>query len=317
VDPALIHPSAIVEPGAAIGSNTRVWAFTHVLPGAVIGTGANICDHVFIEGGVRIGDRVTVKSGVQLWSGITLEDDVFVGPNATFTNDLFPRSKDKPREYAKTLVRKNASIGANATVLAGTVIGANAMVGAGAVVTRDVPPNAIVLGNPARITGYVATQPKGPLKAVSRAPSAASVAVDGVRVLAMPVVSDIRGKLSFGEHDTHLPFLPRRYFVVYDVPTKEVRGEHAHRRLHQVLVCLRGSVMVMVDDAMNRDEVLLEGPENGLYVPPMVWAAQYRYSADAILLTLASDTYDPDDYIRNYEEFLEARKAGGGDDAGP
>jgi UDP-2-acetamido-3-amino-2,3-dideoxy-glucuronate N-acetyltransferase len=316
VEPALIHPSAIVEPGAAIGSSTRVWAFTHVLPGAVIGTGANICDHVFIEGGVRIGDRVTVKSGVQLWSGITLEDDVFVGPNATFTNDLFPRSKDRPREYAKTLVRKNASIGANATVLAGTVIGANAMVGAGAVVTRDVPPNAIVLGNPARITGYVATQAKGPLRAVSRAPSPGPLGVEGVRVLALPVVSDIRGRLSFGQHETHLPFFPVRYFVVYDVPTKEVRGEHAHRRLHQVLVCLRGSVMVMVDDGENRDEVLLEGPENGLYVPPMVWAAQYRYSADAILLTLASDTYDPDDYIRNYDEFLEARKAGGGDDAG-
>ena len=311
MDSPFIHPSAIVEAGATIGPRTRVWAFAHVLSGAQIGSEVNVCDHVFIEGGVRIGDRVTIKSGVQLWSGISLEDDVFVGPNATFTNDLFPRSKDRPPEYAKTLVRRKASVGANATILAGTVIGANAMVGAGAVVTRDVPPNAIVLGNPARITGYVDVQAKGALRPVARGAEGEGLTVEGVRVLAMPVVADIRGSLSFGQYDAHLPFPPRRYFVVYDVPSKEVRGEHAHRRLQQVLVCLKGSVMVMVDDGTNRDEILLEGPQTGLYVPPMVWAAQYRYSADAVLLALVSDVYDPADYIRDYEEFLETRKGTG------
>src|SRR5690606_10028189 len=117
------------------------------------------CDHVFIENDVIIGDRVTIKSGVQLWDGITLEDDVFVGPNATFTNDRFPRSKAYPEEFARTTVSRGASLGANCTILPGLTIGMNAMIGAGAVVTRSVPPNAIVVGNPAKIVGYVNTKP--------------------------------------------------------------------------------------------------------------------------------------------------------------
>jgi acetyltransferase-like isoleucine patch superfamily enzyme/dTDP-4-dehydrorhamnose 3,5-epimerase-like enzyme len=313
---AALHPTALVDAGAQIGAGTRVWAFAHVLSGAVVGADCNICDHVFIEGGVQVGDRVTVKSGVQLWNGITVEDDVFIGPNATFTNDLFPRSRVRPEEFARTLVRKGASIGANATVLAGRTIGVNAMVGAGAVVTQDVPPNAIVTGNPARITGYVSTRRKGPIKpegaSVPEASPTAPVralAVSGVELRPMPVVHDLRGSLTFGQHDLHLPFAPRRYFVIFDVPGKEIRGEHAHRKLRQFLVCLRGSVRVMVDDGRERDEVVLDRPDVGLYVPPLVWAAQFHYSSDAVLLVLASEAYDPDDYIRSYEEFLRVVRA--------
>jgi dTDP-4-dehydrorhamnose 3,5-epimerase-like enzyme len=244
-----------------------------------------------------------VKCGVQLWRGVELADDVFVGPSATFTNDLFPRSKDHLEQHPQTIVRKGASIGANATILAGTTIGAGAMVGAGAVVTRDVPPNAIVTGNPGRITGYVAASVKGPLRprGVSEPEE---LAVDAARLISLPVITDLRGTLSFGEHEAQLPFLPKRYFVVYDVPTREVRGEHAHRALHQVLVCLRGTIAVFVDDGRERDEVLLDGPHLGLYVPPMVWTSHYRYSPDALLLVLASDVYDPEDYIRSYDDFV-------------
>jgi UDP-2-acetamido-3-amino-2,3-dideoxy-glucuronate N-acetyltransferase len=315
-EPTTVHPTALVDTGAQIGAGTRVWAFTHILSGAVVGGDCNICDHVFIEGGVRVGDRVTVKSGVQLWNGITLEDDVFVGPNATFTNDLFPRSQMHLEEFAHTLVRKGASVGANATVLAGRTIGVNAMVGAGAVVTQDVPPNAIVTGNPARITGYVSTRRKGPIKPEGeaarpapqpQAPRALSVARAELRP--MPLVNDLRGSLTFGQHGLHLPFAPKRYFVIFGVPGKEIRGEHSHRKLHQFLVCLTGSVRVMVDDGKDRDEVLLDRPDLGLYVPPLVWAAQFHYSADAVLLALVSDVYDPDDYIRSYEEFLQAVRA--------
>lgn len=148
-----VHEKGICD-SKQVGTGTRVWAFTHILPDAVIGQDCNVCDFVFIENKVKIGDRVTIKCGVQIWDGITLEDDVFIGPNVTFTNDIFPRSRQHLCEYPATLIKKGASIGANATILPGIVIGEKAMVGAGAVVTKDVPPNAVVVGNPAKIIRY-------------------------------------------------------------------------------------------------------------------------------------------------------------------
>jgi UDP-2-acetamido-3-amino-2,3-dideoxy-glucuronate N-acetyltransferase len=120
------------------------------MPGAVIGADCNICDHTYVEGDVVVGDRVTIKSGVYLWDGIRIEDDVFIGPQATFTNDPFPRSR-RPFEATITTLRRGASIGAGAVILPGLTIGERAMVGAGAVVTKDVPGDAVVLGNPARV----------------------------------------------------------------------------------------------------------------------------------------------------------------------
>ena len=145
-----IHPSSDVQ-SKQIGEGTRVWQYVVILPGAVIGRDGNICSHCFIENQVVVGDRVTVKCGVQLWDGVTLEDDVFVGPNATFTNDRVPRSRNASATLLPTLVKKGASIGANATILPGLTIGEGAMVGAGAVVTKDVPPRTLVVGNPARV----------------------------------------------------------------------------------------------------------------------------------------------------------------------
>lgn len=153
--PHFSHRYALIEPGAEIGTGTRVWAFAHILAGAIIGSDCNICDNVFIENDVIIGDRVTVKCGVQLWDGLRIENDVFIGPNATFTNDLFPRSKHYPEKFLNTILRAGASIGANATILAGVTIGEKAMVGAGSVVVKDVPAYAVVVGNPARIIRYV------------------------------------------------------------------------------------------------------------------------------------------------------------------
>lgn len=144
-----IHPSSDVQ-SKQIGEGTRVWQYVVILPGAVIGRDGNICSHCFIENKVIVGDRVTVKCGVQLWDGLTLEDDVFVGPNVTFTNDLQPRSRNTAAKLLPTLVKKGASIGANATILPGITIGEGAMVGAGSVVTKDVPPGVTVVGNPAR-----------------------------------------------------------------------------------------------------------------------------------------------------------------------
>lgn len=137
------HQAAIVE-SKNIGKGTRVWAFSQILPQAKVGSDCNVCDHVFIKNDVFIGDRVTTKCRVQIWDGLRVEDDVFIGPNATVTNDLFPRSRQYPGEFARTVLQKGASIGANATILAGITIGRNAMIGAGAVVTKSVPSNAIL-----------------------------------------------------------------------------------------------------------------------------------------------------------------------------
>lgn len=149
-----IHPKADVA-SENIGEGTKIWQFVVVLKGAKIGQNCNICANVLLEGDVIIADNVTVKSGVQLWDGTRIEDNVFIGPNATLTNDLFPRSKEYPESFSGITVKKHASIGANATILPGITIGEYAMVGAGAVVTKDVPDNAVVVGNPAKVIRYI------------------------------------------------------------------------------------------------------------------------------------------------------------------
>lgn len=151
-----IHPQALVE-SASIGQGTRIWAFAHVMSGAVVGRDCNICDHSFIESTVRIGDAVTLKNGVALWDLVTIEDRVFIGPYAVFTNDRRPRAEVRKghERLAATLVKEGATVGANATIVAGVTIGRYAMVGAGAVVLRDVPEQALVVGNPGRVAGYV------------------------------------------------------------------------------------------------------------------------------------------------------------------
>ena len=144
-----IHPLADVQ-SKNIGDKTSIWQYVVVLPGATIGKDCNVCSHCYIENDVVIGDRVTIKNGVQLWNGLRIEDDVFVGPNVTFANDLYPRSKQS-FELLNTVVKQGATIGANATLLPGITIGENAMIGAGSVVTKNVPSNAVVVGNPARV----------------------------------------------------------------------------------------------------------------------------------------------------------------------
>lgn len=151
-----VHERALCE-STDLGPGTRVWAFAHVMKGAVIGADCNICDHAFIETGAVLGDRVTVKNNVLVWDKVTVEDDVFLGPNVVLTNDHIPRVKHKnaPDQFLATLIREGASIGANATVICGVTIGRNAFIGAGAVVVHDVPAHALVVGNPARQLGWM------------------------------------------------------------------------------------------------------------------------------------------------------------------
>lgn len=144
----MIHPLSDCK--AQIPQSTNIWQFCVIFPEAKIGENCNLCANVLVENEVEIGNNVTVKSGVQIWDGITVEDNVFIGPNATFTNDLFPRSKNADWKLKKTIIKKGASIGANATILCGVTIGENAMIGAGSVVTKDIPANEVWIGNPAK-----------------------------------------------------------------------------------------------------------------------------------------------------------------------
>jgi UDP-2-acetamido-3-amino-2,3-dideoxy-glucuronate N-acetyltransferase len=150
-----IHPLAVVDEGADIGDGTRIWHFAHVRGSARIGKGCNIGKDVYIDAEVVIGNNVKIQNGVSVYHGVTIEDDVFCGPHMTFTNDMYPRSFGDSWEVFKTLVKKGASIGAHATIVCNTTLGEYCMIGSGAVVTRDVPAHGLVVGNPARLVGYV------------------------------------------------------------------------------------------------------------------------------------------------------------------
>lgn len=299
-----IHHTADVQ-AKRIGTATRVWQYVVILPDAKIGEHCNICSHCFIENDVQVGDRVTVKSGVQLWDGLRVGNDVFIGPNASFANDRFPRSQQRPERFLVTLIGDGASIGAGAAVLPGVTIGSKAMIAAGAVVTRSVPPNAIVVGNPAKIVGYVdaGRENRPPTLGTKALPGVISSRVQGVNLHQLPKVVDIRGSLSVGEVNREVPFELKRYFLVYGVPSLETRGEHAHYKCHQFLICVSGSCNVVADDGVNRQEFVLDRPDLGLHLPPMTWGIQYKYSKDAVLLVLASHAYEASDYIRDYAQF--------------
>lgn len=300
-----IHPQGIVDPGASVGAGTRVWAWAHVLDGAKVGEDCNLCDHTFVEGKAVVGNRVTVKCNVAVWDGVTLEDDVFVGPSVAFTNDKFPRSRQWPAEYGKTRVRKGASIGANATILP-VEIGESAMVGAGAVVTKNVPPYAIVVGNPARIVGYVgATNMETEGSSAWGAPVKGTT---GATLYDIPHFGDLRGDLNVLEFETFLPFPVRRMFYTYNVGSTDVRGEHAHKACEQFLLAVHGSLNVIVDDGEHREEYVLDAPSRGLHLPAGCWGVQYKHSSDCVLLVLASRPYENGDYIRDYDEFIKFKK---------
>ncbi len=300
------HEMAVVETGA-IGEGTRIWAFAHVLPGARIGRDCILSDHTLIENDVVVGDRVTIKCGVQVCDGVRIDNDVMVGANATFSNRTFARRSHgaASTEVPLTVVKRGASIGANAAILPGITIGERAWIEAGAVVTQNVPPDAVVAGNPARITGYVgvpANLKDLPMQIV--AAGSAATEVKGVTLHVAPRVDDMRGALTFTEVETGIPFPIKRFFMVYDVPSSEIRGEHAHRKQHQFLICVHGSCCVLADDGSNRREFWLDTPSQGLHLAPLTWSVQYKHTQDAVLLVLASDVYDPGDYIREYDEFL-------------
>jgi len=246
---------------------------------------------------------VVIKPGAFVETGAILHEHVIVGANAVVL------AKDETTgALAPTIIRAGAVIGANSTVFPGLTVGEKALIKPGSVVTRSVPPLAIVEGNPAIITGYLSTHADS-TNEYSKADEfehsgVINSKVSGVTFHRFKFVSDLRGNLTVGEFEREVPFEPKRYFLVLDVPTAETRGEHAHRQCKQFLICVKGSCSVVADNGHIREEFVLDAPYKGLYLPPMVWGIQYKYSPDAVLLVFTSHYYDAADYIRDYNEFL-------------
>jgi carbonic anhydrase/acetyltransferase-like protein (isoleucine patch superfamily) len=245
-----------------------------------------------------VADGITLMPGAYVEPGAVIEENVYIGPNAVILS---------AGTEGSTIIRKGAEIGANATLLPGVTVGIRARIAPGSVVMHSVPPLAIVEGNPAIITGYVESWSGRP--AATFRPEHVKMGVQashvrGVTVHTLRFVPDLRGSLSVGEFEHEIPFRPSRFFLVFDVPTAETRGEHAHLRCKQFLVAVKGSVNIVADDGRTREEFVLNRPNMGVYLPSMIWGIQYRYSTDAMLLVFASEHYDPDDYIRDYSDFL-------------
>ena len=300
----MTHLDSFIET-RSIGLRTKIGALAHVLPGAMIGEDCSIGDHTLIENNVVIGNRVVIGCGVALWDGTNIEDDVYIGAQVAFANDPGSSANEVQSLLGRTIIRRRAVVGANATIQTGLTIGERANVRAGSVVTRNVPPLAIVSGNPAVIIGYEGSRPEheSAIASPPLQPSVRATKVAGVMLHRMPSAADMRGQLSFAEVGRQLPFEVKRFFLVYGVASQETRGEHAHRKLHQFVICVHGRCSLMADDGENRQEFVLDSPTVGIHLPPLVWAVQYKHTSDAVLLVLASDYYDPADYIRDYSEY--------------
>jgi UDP-2-acetamido-3-amino-2,3-dideoxy-glucuronate N-acetyltransferase len=273
-----IHPTALVET-------------------ASIGTGCVVAEYASLGPDVVLADDVRIGAGARLAGRVQVSASATIGPNAVLG----------AADGGGVVVGRKASVGANVTVVAGIGIGRGACVEPGSTVDGDVPAHAIVRGVPARIVGYVDTSSEptdGEVVEPTVLDAPQPARVPGVMLHPLTTARDLRGSLAALEFDT-LPFVPRRVFTVYGVPDESVRGAHAHRACAQLLVCASGELSCVADDGTTRQEFRLTSPGAGLYVPPLVWAMQYRYTRDATLLVLAELPYDPDDYIRDYEEFLE------------
>ena len=300
-----IHSTAICQT-TQLGKRTRIGPFAHIQSEVCLGDDCQVSERVFIDNNVLIGNRVTLESGVVIAAGVRIADHVYIGSNATFAT--VPSFSTEPsRDCIITTLEEGCSVGANSTILPGVTIGRNALVQPGAVVARNVPPNAVVTGNPAQIISYRSDQTSLSQSLSSpggQSPNLADVRVNGVTLHRLPSFEDIRGNLVAAEIPTLLPFRPLRFFFVHHVPSSEIRGEHAHKQCHQFLICIAGSIHVVVDDGKTRQEIALDRSDVGLYLKPMVWGVQYQYTQDAVLLVFASHPYDPDDYIRDYGEWL-------------
>ncbi len=279
-----------------------------------IGPGVQVSPEALIGPNCHLVGQITLERGVRLVGGITLVGDIHIARDACLEPGVSIASNRPGSASTATQVKVGAGahLGAGVVLSAGVSIGAGAWIEPGAVVLRNIPPHAIVGGNPAVISGYVEDASQHSRMAPSLvqfgdAPGVHACQVAGVTVHNYSRIRDLRGDLTVGEFGRNLPFMPKRYFLVFDVPSFETRGEHAHKVCDQFLVCVSGSVSVVVDDGLRREEILLDRPNMGVYIPAGVWGIQYKYSRDGSLLVFASEYYDATDYIRNYDDYLRFR----------
>ena len=300
-----IHPNSDIQM-SFIGKGTVIGQFTHIDSQARIGEHCQLGFSICIGNHVMIGDRVIVQNGARIEGCVSLADEVKIGPNVVFLEYFLSASDSHPAP--KTCVHAQAVIQGSSTIMQGVTIGRGAIVRAGSVVTRDVPSHAIVSGNPASIVGYV----NGGEITSTAAESLRNEPhlIQGLSLIRFTTSTDLRGDLMAVEFTKHVPFPVKRAFFVTNVPSFHVRGEHGHKECHQLLVCLQGSLTVSADNGRERGQWLLNHPGYGLHIHPMVWAAQYHSSENAVLAVFASHSYDADDYIRDYEDFLAATCGG-------
>lgn len=291
-----IHPKAEVL-ATEIGKETRIGPFTFVHPSARIGKTCRLAASVCIGDQVSIGDSVVIEDGARIAGRVTIADGAGIGPNVVFI-DAPVANADSP----ETSVHAGATIGGGSTIMPNITIGRGAMVSAGSVVDRDVPSYAIVAGNPAAITGYV--NAGAPSSTAAESLRSDPPLIPGLSLVRFNTATDLRGDLMAVEFTKHIPFPVKRAFFVTNVPSYHVRGEHGHKECHQLLVCVQGSLTVSADNGRERGQWLLNHPGTGLHIHPMVWAAQYHSSPNAVLAVFASHPYDTNDYIRDYEDFL-------------
>ncbi len=256
----------------------------------VIDQTASVADLALLGGNCSVGSHTVVGNHVEIARNVQIGSRVMI--NASSPNP--PRLK----------IEENVVIGDAAVIFGPSSIGSFSIIRPNTVVTRSIPPFAIVDGNPGEIVGYVTpTLEQGEL-VVPPIEVGEKVTVVGCDFWRLPLVEDLRGKLTHAEIEQFLPFQPSRFFLVFDVPNEKIRGSHAHHELHELLICVNGSVTVTLDNGSESRQLILDEPTLMLHLRPRTWTTQYNYSNDAVLMVLCSHPYEADDYIRNYDEFL-------------
>lgn len=274
-----------------------------ISPQANIDRSALVGPECTVAAGAVLGAHVELKAGVAIGEGAVLVNCT-VGANCRIAPGCILQGNHD--NGARVVLEDGVVLMTGVVIAEPVVIASGARIQPGSVITRDVPPHAIVAGNPAQIVGYtLSTEDAGRGNAAPAAagPSVTETGVLGVTLHRFPKILDLRGNLTVGEFGRTVPFEPKRYFMVFGVPNAEIRGEHAHRECKQFLICAQGHCSVLADDGHKREEFLLDDPSIGLYLPPLTWGVQYKYSPDAVLLVFASHYYDSAEYVRSYNEF--------------